>query len=181
MTIHGSGSPIYLSQIIDEFGGWEWGNPKWLSWYYAGGPWVPAGTRGEWGAIPSSGYISLGHFYGASKATHIMNVANLGEYGYGYYEGTPGNPQGSVTPNTFPPKGGARIYPYFYWYPPGNYVTFWLQGTHSNDGWNGWNINGQVFNRADAVYGTGGGYTEWRWNGRGNPFGTGGNAYMFYF
>jgi hypothetical protein len=58
--------PLSLNDIQTEFGGT---NPISLSEYYAGGANVPAGTSGTFGAVPSSGTISIQNFYGTSKAT----------------------------------------------------------------------------------------------------------------
>ena len=63
MAIPASGA-ISLSTVQTEFGG---SNPIGLNEYYAGGANVPAGTTGTYGAVPSSGAISLRNFYGTSK------------------------------------------------------------------------------------------------------------------
>jgi len=63
MTLPTSG-PLSLSDIQTEFGG---SNPISLNEYYAGGSYVPAGTTGTNGAVPSSGTISISNFYGTSK------------------------------------------------------------------------------------------------------------------
>lgn len=63
MTLPSSG-PLSLSDIQTEFGG---SNPISLSEYYAGGAYVPAGTTGTYGAVPSSGTISIQNFYGTSN------------------------------------------------------------------------------------------------------------------
>lgn len=62
MTLPTSG-PLTLADIQTEFGG---SNPISLSEYYAGGSYVPAGTSGTNGAVPSSGTISVWNFYGTS-------------------------------------------------------------------------------------------------------------------
>jgi hypothetical protein len=56
--------PLTLADIQTEFGG---SNPISLSEYYAGGAYVPAGTSGTYGAVPSSGAISIQNFYGTSN------------------------------------------------------------------------------------------------------------------
>ena len=63
MAIPSSG-PISLTTIQTEFGG---SAPTSLNEYYAGGAYVPAGTSGTYGAVPSSGQISLRNFYGTSN------------------------------------------------------------------------------------------------------------------
>ena len=60
MALQTSGA-ISLSDIQTEFGG---ANPIGLNEYYAGGSYVPTGTTGTNGAVPSSGTISLWNFYG---------------------------------------------------------------------------------------------------------------------
>ncbi len=70
MTLPASG-PLSLSDIQTEFGG---SNPISLSEYYAGGSYVPAGTTGTYGAVPSSGTISIQNFYGTTNA--IVNFVD---------------------------------------------------------------------------------------------------------
>jgi hypothetical protein len=59
-----SSGPLSLADIQGEFGG---SNPISLSEYYAGGGLVPSGTTGTYGAVPSSGTISIQNFYGTQK------------------------------------------------------------------------------------------------------------------
>ena len=61
-----SSGPLTLANIQTEFGG---SNPISLSEYYAGGSFVPAGTTGTYGAVPSSGAISIRNFYGTTAVT----------------------------------------------------------------------------------------------------------------
>lgn len=63
MTLPVSG-PLTLTAIKGEFGGNA--SPK-ISDYYAGGAFVPSGTAGINGPIPSSGAIAFSKFYGASN------------------------------------------------------------------------------------------------------------------
>ena len=67
MTIPASG-PVTFTDIQTEFGGT---NPIALNEYYAGGGLVPAGTTGTYGAVPSSGQISVQNFYGTTAYTPI--------------------------------------------------------------------------------------------------------------
>ena len=71
MTLPNPGVSLSMSQIQTEFGGT---NPANLSEYYAGGAYVPAGTTGTNGAIPSSGIISLSDFYGA-PASYVYSFS----------------------------------------------------------------------------------------------------------
>jgi hypothetical protein len=78
-----SSGPLSLANIQTEFGG---SNPISLSEYYAGGAYVPAGTTGTNGAVPSSGTISISNFYGTSAV--IVNFSDYGVFaaGFGYSE-----------------------------------------------------------------------------------------------
>ncbi len=66
-----SSGPLSLNDIQTEFGGT---NPISLSEYYAGGSFVPAGTTGTYGAVPSSGAISIRNFYGTSNV--VISISN---------------------------------------------------------------------------------------------------------
>lgn len=63
--------PLTLANIQTEFGG---SNPISLNEYYAGGAYVPAGTSGTYGAVPSSGTISIRNFYGTSKVVYRLDA-----------------------------------------------------------------------------------------------------------
>ena len=63
MAIPASG-PLSMTTIQTEFGGTA---PISLNEYYAGGTYVPAGTSGTYGAVPSSGTISIQNFYGTTN------------------------------------------------------------------------------------------------------------------
>lgn len=64
MSIPSSGQ-LTFSDLQNEYGG---ANPIGLGEYYAGGSYVAAGTGGDSGAIPSSGALRLGGFYGSAAA-----------------------------------------------------------------------------------------------------------------
>jgi len=66
-----SSGPLTLANIQTEFGG---SNPISLNEYYAGGAYVPAGTTGTYGAVPSSGTISIQNFYGTSNV--VISITN---------------------------------------------------------------------------------------------------------
>ena len=65
-----SSGPLTLANIQTEFGG---SNPISLSEYYAGGGLVPPGTTGTYGAVPSSGTISIRNFYGTTNIVINLN------------------------------------------------------------------------------------------------------------
>jgi hypothetical protein len=62
-TLQTSG-PISLGNIAAVFGGSQ---PYSAANYYAGGPYVPSGTSGTDGAVPTSGAISWNQFYGTAS------------------------------------------------------------------------------------------------------------------
>jgi hypothetical protein len=72
-----SSGPLTLANIQTEFGG---SNPISLSEYYAGGGLVPAGTSGTYGAVPSSGTISIRNFYGTSNT--VISITDQTIYGF---------------------------------------------------------------------------------------------------
>jgi hypothetical protein len=78
MTLPASG-PLTFSDIQTEFGG---SNPIALGEYYAGGGLVPAGTSGTYGAVPTSGQISVQNFYGTSNyiPVYIEDLFNAFKY-----------------------------------------------------------------------------------------------------
>ena len=91
--------PITLTDIQTEFGGTA---PTSLNEYYAGGAYVPAGTSGTYGAVPSSGEISLRNFYGTSNAFIPTpfppgNTANVDLRSYALSQGWNGNSQVQFT------------------------------------------------------------------------------------
>lgn len=71
MTLQSSGA-ISLSQVQTEFGG---SNPVSMSEYYAGGTYVPSGTSGVNGSVPTSGTIAMSKFYGTSSV-----LVSFGDY-----------------------------------------------------------------------------------------------------
>ena len=74
MAIPSSG-PLTLTDIQTEFGG---ATPTSLNEYYAGGSYVPSGTSGTYGAVPSSGQISLQNFYGTSAGFAVSYLVVAG-------------------------------------------------------------------------------------------------------
>ena len=101
MTLPSSG-PLSLADIQGEFGG---SNPISLSEYYAGGAYVPAGTTGVNGPVPTSGTISISNFYGTSNQYAAFDDVSASDYqispsnAYAYYSI---NNTGYVTATTNP-------------------------------------------------------------------------------
>lgn len=76
-----SSGPLSLNDIQTEFGGT---NPISISEYYAGGAFVPAGTSGTNGPVPSSGAISISNFYGTTAFIPFGEAAYTTEGTYSY-------------------------------------------------------------------------------------------------
>lgn len=87
MALPGPGVPLSLSDIQTEFGG---ANPIGLNEYYAGGAYVPAGTTGTYGAVPSSGTISIQNFYGTTNVTIFISNQNISYVSGGLSSATAG-------------------------------------------------------------------------------------------
>jgi len=68
VALPSSPNSLSINQIAGEFGG---STPHSLSEYYAGGDNVASGIQGDSGAIPSSGAISIGQFYGSANRISI--------------------------------------------------------------------------------------------------------------
>ena len=100
-----SSGPLTLTDIQTEFGG---SNPIGLNEYYAGGGLVPSGTTGTFGAVPSSGQISIQNFYGTSNT--LISITNqtitgsaTSSAGAWYYLTSGGQVQGSTIFNGISP------------------------------------------------------------------------------
>ena len=141
MTLPTSG-PLTLANIQTEFGG---SNPISLSEYYAGGGLVPSGTTGTYGAVPSSGTISIQNFYGTSNIPPLSVTAD----GVSGYDTGPSN-SGFVTSTTSTnttPSGGVAPYTYAWTYistTSGNTPSI-SSSTAQNPSWTG--------NQVDAIDG----------------------------
>lgn len=87
MALPASG-PLALTDIQTEFGG---ANPIGMNEYYAGGGLVPPGTSGTYGAVPSSGALSIQNFYGTSNYIPVYIEELFSTYLYtGNNAGFPG-------------------------------------------------------------------------------------------
>ena len=166
MTLPTSG-PLTLADIQTEFGG---SNPISMSEYYAGGSYVPAGTSGTYGAVPSSGAISIRNFYGTSAVldTQTITIGWLLDK-YNSLVGFIGT-TGSISDGTFNPTGGSTILG-IYFDINNSVMWFILQGNPiANSGWTTMTINGNAFTRASGTFSSAGGQTSWYWSGASNPF-----------
>lgn len=171
MTIHGPGQPIYATHIQAEFGG---GNPFYLSNYYAGGPYVPAGTTGSNGPVPSSGWIDFAHFYGTSKNIYSGSMvagAAGNTVGYWWDAGI-----GSLNPDNLNGVGFRTLS-----WNTSSQIVMQMWADMGNGGWNNLIID-NVHNlaRTSATYSLSGGASLWVWGGAGQVFNNGQTHSIIY-
>ena len=168
MAIPGPGTAISMNTIAAEFGGTV---PHSLSEYYRGGGLVPNAPANA--AIPTSGQIAIGDFYGAVNRVAINLVISGNAYNYDVYDNrgptyAPGSSDITVTVNPGVTVGSTSVPAYAMLVPssfgPGDTVTIINNGTIQGMGGTG-GTGGAVVN----VPGTGA-LTP------GNPGGGGGNA-----
>ena len=101
MAIPSTG-PVSMQDISDEFDGNS--NPLSLSDYYAGGLYVPSGTTGNLGLIPSSGLITFDHFRGSENlpAFHVLSPVIILGGATGFLADIAGVPtNGNLLPQDF--------------------------------------------------------------------------------
>lgn len=109
---------LALTDIQTEFGG---SNPASLSEYYAGGLYVPSGTTGDGGAIPTTGEITIGDFYGSQAGItvtvtegtdNIINAAgsinNAKIYGFYLRNYLPNSANSTFVNNAYTATTGSR-------------------------------------------------------------------------
>lgn len=87
MAIPGPGTPIDLQDLADEFGG---STPHQISEYYRGGGEVPDSAANS--AVPTSGTISLGDFYGAVNVVTLNLTVSSNTNDYDLYPQVSSNP-----------------------------------------------------------------------------------------
>jgi hypothetical protein len=87
MAIPGPGTPIDLQDLADEFGG---STPHQISEYYRGGGEVPDSAANS--AVPTSGTISLGNFYGAVNVVTLNLTVSSNTNNYNLYPQVSSNP-----------------------------------------------------------------------------------------
>ena len=87
MAIPGPGSPLAVTDIVTEFGGTA---PHGLSEYYRGGGNVPDSATNS--AIPTSGQIALGNFYGSANVVNVNLTISSNTNNYDVYTQASANP-----------------------------------------------------------------------------------------
>ena len=168
MALPPSGT-LSLNDITGEFGGP--GSPS-LGDYYAGGSYVPSGTSGTNGPVPTNGTISIANFYGTSAAISIeLTAGSYASYDQdgaliATYDGFVDAFIGSISPTTFAYAGGATIvelFTYGDWLNNTGSFSFVIVGYQPNSGWTDMIVPGLgTFSRASASY-LYNGDTFWRW------------------
>jgi len=180
-----------LSDIQTEFGG---SNPISLSEYYAGGSYVPSGTSGTNGAVPTSGEIAVSDFYGTQSGITITvtegtdNIVNhdgsTGAQIYGWYHRNylPRNDLAALVASAYTVTTGSRsptsinganitglLWSSNKYTQPRFYLV--LQGTHTQSFVTSLNIQGYgtvttaaADDFASGITGNGVTATVWQWN-----------------
>lgn len=87
MAIPGPGSPLAVTDIVTEFGGTA---PHGISEYYRGGGNVPDSATNN--AIPTSGQIALGNFYGSANVVNVNLTIGSNTNNYNLYTQASANP-----------------------------------------------------------------------------------------
>ena len=150
MAIPGPGTPIDLQDLADEFGGTA---PHELSEYYRGGGEVPNSAANN--AVPTSGTISLGDFYGAVNIVTLNLTIASDTKNYNLYPQVSSNPSYvagataiNVTVNPGRRVGSTSRTGYAFQIPsqfnPGDQITLINKGTivgRAGNGGNGGNFN----------------------------------------
>lgn len=108
--------PLSLNDIKGEFGGPT--SPS-LGDYYAGGSYVPSGTSGTNGPVPSSGEISISNFYGTSASVPLSISISPSSL----YNSRSGGGSLTSSPATGTGSGGTAPYTYAWTYVSGNSYT----------------------------------------------------------
>lgn len=183
MTLQTSGA-ITLANIQTEFGGTD---PISFSEYYAGGTYVPSGTSGTNGAVPTSGAISFFNFYGTSDVLDIQTVV-AGSYtggAYGPFYTGKYSTVGSVSDGTSNIYGGAAITNFYLTTAATNLILV-IAGVVSNSGWTtlSWNRNNGAATgtrlRSAATFSTAANST-WTWPNEGTAAFVNGQTTVFTF
>lgn len=182
MTLPTSG-PLSLSDIQTEFGG---SNPISLNEYYAGGTYVPSGTTGTYGAVPTSGAISIQNFYGTQASSntitiipgHLVNGTSTWDgFGTTAYTSSPSD-FGSISgTNKVTVFGGAALQQ-CYWFGDTffgiYYFSFVMSGNQTGTTWASITVDGTTFTKAAmggaGSYNSGGNYTYWSVSSVSTPF-----------
>lgn len=169
MTLPNPGVPLSLAQIKGEFGGPA--NNYGLANYYAGGAYVPTGTVGYYGPIPTAGNtISIRNFYGAAKANSLSIVKGLWSSGSiiniesaGYRAPPYNTAYGSISPGTY---NGIVICATFYNNSPLSQFVFALVGSRAQSFFTSITPSGgpTLTTATAAYYSASTTLTEWRWN-----------------
>jgi hypothetical protein len=101
-----------MSQIASQFSA-----PDNMADWYAGGSYVPAGTSGTDGAVPSSGTLRFSQFYGTTNYIAPSAVPSTSEIATIFNEGTKTGAENITTDNPVTAEVSNGVGPYSYsWY-----------------------------------------------------------------
>lgn len=162
MAIPGPGSPLAITDLATEFGG---SAPHGLSEYYRGGGNVPDSATNS--AIPTSGQIALGNFYGSANVVALNVTISANTNNYDLWSTVSANPAyvAGATAVTLTVNPGVTVSStstgtYALAIPsgfnPADTVTFVNNGTVVGKGGNGG--DGIVYNASGSNVGQAGGH-----------------------
>lgn len=186
MALPASG-PISFGDIRAQFRGASNTSSVAIGDYYAGGAYVPSGTTGTNGAVPSSGPLIVPYnFYGTAVRSTVGVEEYTLNYGPGdvaYWAGydnnqlggySPGFALGTFTPPTLTFLSGATVNSFiWYSYPPASIAifAFVVAGNVPNSGWTTMNIQGYgPINRTAMSYTYNSMYNVTQWGYTADPF-----------
>lgn len=162
--------PLSFSQIKTEFSG-----SNNFSDYLAGGPYVPSGTTGVNGPVPSSAPLHFSDFLGTSDS---LQQLTMGVGTNGFLFGFRDSDFGSLSTTVFFAGGNINS---FWWNNSNNDIGLYLPNNDPGQScFTNVNINGTNFSSASATYSNPvGGDALWQWTA-GNPFGTSGTITIIF-
>jgi|TARA_R100000149_G_scaffold29845_1_gene11484 hypothetical protein len=189
MTIVSSGA-ISINSLVGEYGG---SAPHAMNEYYRGGSLVANHSNN--GNVPTSGTIQLDDFYGANNTSPAPTVYSYsltcgtdGGTGNGFrnsggtsYGSLGSNPQSTAFAGGFNPTivrwDSVTV-------KSNSDIRLTASGTLNNSGFTSITMpsgiltssSNQTLNRTAAQYSTGGGETEWRWDGTSFNFNSSGTG-----
>ena len=172
MTLPSSGA-LSINDIKGEFGGPA---STALSNYYAGGTYVPSGTSGTNGPVPTSGNpIDINVFHGTSAAESHTLTAGFTADKFFTYSGFQTGVIGSFSPSTSAKLGGATVT--ICEWVSSNIIQFVINANVAQSAFTTLTVPGASYATASASYTSGGGSTSWQWSESTNRFPVNGNNY----
>lgn len=171
MTLPSSGA-LSLNDIKGEFGGPT--SPS-LHDYYAGGAYVPSGTSGTNGPVPTSGQIDINVFHGTSAAeNHTLTAGVTSDKLFSYY-GFQTGIIGAFSPGTSAKIGGNTVN--ICEWVSSNVILFQVNAIVLQSAFTTLTVPGASYATASATFSSGSGVSTWQWSESTNRFPSNGSNY----